>query len=410
MSQEAAIPPTSPSGTYVQERTTEVRGGRPQMVEYWAFIPNTLPPKQAWSAQTINRLNDAMFALGQLGGLSHTRPGAPLPHRHLVRPLLFREATLSSRIEGTRASLGDALAYRPDKQLTLGLESGAPTDDVRSVVNYLAALEHGLAYVAERPITLTLVRDLQSMVVDETLSAGLGQGAFRESQNFVGYMGESIRDAIYIPPPALAVHGLMQDLIDYLRDDDPSSPLLARVAFVHYHFEAIHPFLDGNGRVGRILMVLMLNAWGLLPQPLLNLSAWFERNRPRYYESLKRVTVDGAWEAWVEFFLQGVHHEALAAVQRIERIVDVQDRWRARVAHLRTAGRLNQAIEYLMSNPITTVRELEAHLHVTYRTASKLLEVCMEQGIVRILNDEQYRKLYVAQDLMDAINLDPGNP
>lgn len=406
MSQVPVDPPTSPSGTYVQERTAEVTGGRSQVVEYWAFIPNALPPRQTWSVQIIHLLNDAMFALGQLGGLSHTRPGAPLPHGHLVRPLMFREATLSSRIEGTRASLGDALAYRPGEQLALGLESGAPTDDVRSVVNYLAALEYGLAYVAERPITLALVRDLQSMVVDETRSAGLGQGTFRVTQNFVGFAGESIRDAIYIPPPALAVQGLIQDLIDYLRDDDSDSPMLARIAFAHYHFEAIHPFLDGNGRVGRILMVLMLNAWGMLPQPLLNLSAWFERNRSQYYEALKRVTTDGAWEAWVAFFLEGVHHEALAAVQRIGRIVEVQDHWRARVEHLRTAGRLYQVIEYLMSNPITTVREVEAHLHVTYRTASKLLETCQEVGIVRILNEEQYRKLYVAQELMDAIDLD----
>lgn len=406
MQQASFLPDGTPNGTYSLERMTDTSGERPQTIEYWAFVPGSLPPALVWSAQIRQLLSDATFALGRLGGLSHTRAGAPLPHARLIRPLLFREATLSSRIEGTVASLGDALAYRPNERDLPGQESGAPNDDVRSVVNYLEALEYGLTYVADRPITLSLIRDLQSMVVSDTHSARLGQGEVRSTQNFIGYAGDSIRDALYVPPPAHMVHGLLQDLVDYLRADDGESPALVRVAYAHYQFEAIHPFLDGNGRVGRILMLLLLNAWGLLPQPILNLSAWFERNRTQYYAALNRVSTAGAWDLWVTFFLQGVRHEAQAAVHRIERIASVQDAWRARVGHLRTAGRLNQVIEYLMSTPVTTVREVEAYLQVSYRTANNLLETCQEVGMVRVLNEGAHRRLFVAQELINAIEAD----
>lgn len=248
----------SPSGTVIRS----VSG-------FWAFVPNPLPPALEWTDELAQALSDADRALGALAGLSNALPN---PHL-LVRPFVRREAVLSSRIEGTQASLTDLYAFEA-KQLPL-LDAPA---DVREVFNYVDALEYGLKRLEALPVSLRLIRELHARLMQGVRGEPMTPGEFRRSPNWIGPFGSTLETAPFVPPPPLEMEQALAEFEKFLHTESTLPPLV-RLGLIHYQFEAIHPFLDGNGRVGRLLISLLLGAWELLPEPLLNLSVYFERQR-----------------------------------------------------------------------------------------------------------------------------------
>src|SRR5207249_8689579 len=277
-------------------------GGYPSHV----LVP--LPPSIRWDAALAAKLSEADRAIGRLAG-----EGRRLPNPHLlIRPFVRREAVLSSRIEGTQATLGELLAA----------EAGAAVErspaDLREVGNYVVALEYGVERLGALPLSLRLVRELHERLMRGVRGDAATPGEFRRSQNWIGPPGSTLSDASFVPPPPELLMDCLGAWEKFLHDD--TQPPLVHAALAHSQFEAIHPFLDGNGRVGRLLITLLLIAKGVLPSPLLYLSAWFEMTRPEYYARLSGVTERGEWEEWLGYFLAGVAGQAEDALDRIRRI------------------------------------------------------------------------------------------
>ena len=278
--------------------------------EYWAFVPNPLPPKLAWTSELVVTLSEADRALGELAGL-----GRSLPNPHLlIRPFVRREAVLSSRIEGTQSTLFDLYAYE-----AVQLSMFKPPPDVREVYNYVRALEHGMARLPTLPLSLRLIREIHAHLMEGVRGEHQTPGEFRRSQNWIGPPGCTLTDARFVPPPVPEMQESLHALETFLHAS-PTLPPLMRLGLIHYQFEAIHPFLDGNGRVGRLLITLLLCAWDLLSEPLLYLSAYFDAHRQDYYDLLLRVSQHGAWEDWLTFFLRGIATQAQDSVARAGRL------------------------------------------------------------------------------------------
>jgi Fic family protein len=292
---------------------------------YYAFIPAPLPPNLVWSLPLISALSEAERNLSHLAALA----GAfPFP-RLLIQPFMRREAVLSSRIEGTRATLAELYTYE-STQLSF-LEPG---DDVREVHNYVTALDYGLERLKTLPISLRLIREIHEKLMQGVRGGNLTPGEFRRTQNWIGPAGSTIMTATYVPPPVDEMNQALGDLEKFIHDG-AGVPVLARAAMIHYQFEALHPFLDGNGRVGRLLMALLFTEWNILPQPLLNLSVYFERYRQEYYDHLLAVSQRGSWDAWLRFFLRGVSTQARDSLVRMQRLEAI----RTKYEHLAKADR-----------------------------------------------------------------------
>jgi Fic family protein len=287
---------------------------------YSAFIPDPLPPKLEWSPALVRALSDADRLIGRLAG-----EGARLPIAHvLARPFVAREAVLSSRIEGTQATLGELLAA----------EAGAVVErspaDLREVANYVTALEHGIRLLKKLPLSTRLIREVHGKLMRGVRGNTATAGEFRRSQNWIGRPGSTLATASYIPPPPEALAPCMSELEKFLHDH--SLPPLVQIALAHYQFEAIHPFLDGNGRVGRLLITLFLVERSILPTALLYLSAFFEATRQDYYNALRAVSEQAVWEDWLQYVLSRVARQSEDALGRAERINETLATWQMRVA------------------------------------------------------------------------------
>ena len=307
--------------------------------EYGAYHPAPLPPALTWTTELIVSLSQADSALGELKGLAHSLANPRL----LIAPFIRREAVLSSRIEGTQASLSDLYAYEAT-QLALFEHP----EDVREVHNYVAALEYGLERLQTFPVSLRLIRELHARLMSGVRGEQQTPGEFRRRQNWIGPPGCPVNEATFVPPPPEAMLEALSAWEGYLHAP-PVLPPLIRLGLIHYQFEIIHPFLDGNGRVGRLLISLLLCAWNLLPQPLLYLSAYFQRRRSEYYDRLLDVGQRGAWEAWLRFFLEGVRVQAQDAVLRSRRLLELREHYREQFQHQRAAARLLQVTDYLFT-------------------------------------------------------------
>jgi len=366
---------------------------------YWAFVPATLPPVLTFSPSLVAALSDADRALGELKGL-----GGTLANPHLlIRPLARREAVLSSRIEGTRASLDDLLAYEAT-QLSF-LEAGS---DVRDVHNYVRALEYGLERINTLPVSLRLIRELHARLMEgvagkEHLGGDVWTpGDFRRSQNWIGPAGSTLETAPYVPPPVeemLAALGVLENFIHAPSDLPP----LLRLGLIHYQFEAIHPFLDGNGRVGRLLVALLLSAWQLLPQPLLYLSAYFESNRRDYYDLLLAVSQRAAWEDWLLYFLEGVKQQSLDAVDRISRLQALRVRYQAQFQTRRAPARLLRVIDLLFAQPVLTARQVESALEINFPSAQRLIDQLVQAGLLREITGGRRNRVYRADEVLKIL-------
>ena len=360
---------------------------------YHAFVPAPLPPELIYTPSLVRLLSAADAALSELSGI-----GRVLPNPHLLlASYVRREAVLSSRIEGTRASLSDVLADEA------GQPAHAPPDDVREVRNYVDALDFGIERLHSLPLSLRLVRELHERLMRGVRGDSATPGEFRRSQNWIGPYGSRPANAPYVPPPPMEMEQSLAtwELFLHQREELPD---LVQCALMHEHFEAIHPFLDGNGRVGRLLITLFLVERGRLSQPLLYLSEFIERNRDDYYRFLMRIRTHGDWTSWLQYFLAGVEWSARRALRQAQQLLALRERMRASLA---ADPRALLLIDALFENPFIDHKRTEALLDVSAPTARKTLVALEAAGVLKELSGRQRGRLYLADGILAAID-DPG--
>ena len=374
-----------------------VRVGRGEAA-YWAFVPHPLPPDLPADWEFARSLSQADRALSELAGVGRTMPN---PHL-LIGPFVRREAVLSSRIEGTQANITDLYAYEVGQLPLPGVEPAPPESDVREVLNYVRALEYGLERLDTLPVSLRLIRELHERLMAGVRGEYATPGEFRRSQNWVGPPICTLNEATFVPPPVPQMHEALDAFEKYLHGDDVYPPLV-RLALIHHQFEAIHPFVDGNGRIGRLLFSLLLVEWELLPLPLLYLSAYFYRYRQDYYDLLLAVSERGAWRDWVLFFLRGVTDQAQDAIVCAKQLQDLQIAWRERLMQARTSALLVRLADGLFTSPIITIPEAQRLLNVTYHSARRNVEKLVTAGILQPAADASYAKTYLATEILDII-------
>lgn len=371
-------------------RKSNIPGKKVSQGGYAAFVPAPLPPKLDWTPRLIRVLSDADRLIGKLAG-----EGGRLPNPHiLMRPFLQREAVLSSKIEGTQATLGELLAAEA------GVAVDRSPDDLREVGNYVVALEHGIAHLKELPLCVRIIRELHEKLMTGVRGQQATPGRFREIQNWIGKPGSTLATASFVPPPPEEVETCLAAWEKFLHESE--LPPLVTIALAHYQFEAIHPFLDGNGRVGRLLITLFLIERQILPTPLLYLSAFFEAARRDYYDGLRGVSENGEWNEWLEYFLQGVARMSEDALSRAARINSKLIEWQKKVAGDSTNAPL-RVVELLMANPFITVKGAAEKLGVAFTTAQRAIERLERLGIVKQSGDAKRDRVYCAKALLDIL-------
>lgn len=357
---------------------------------HWAYVPDPLPPRLTYNPELVGLLSEADRALGRLAGV-----GQRLPNPHLViRPFLRREAVLSSRIEGTIATIEQ-----------LALFEAAPTaeaSDAREVYNYMSALEYALDRLQTLPVSLRLIRELHRRLMTGVRGQERSPGEFRRIQNAIGQRGRPVAEAQFVPPPVSEMQTALYSFERFLADPTDLPPLIA-IALAHYQFETIHPFMDGNGRIGRLLISLLLCERELLSQPLLYLSAYFERNRDAYIDHLLRVSQRGAWSEWIAFFLRGVAEQAHDALKRSERLLALAQEFRQRLQTARYTGLAFRLADELFVSPIMSMARAREVLNVTSRAAQLNIEKLQQAGLIREVTGRQRYRLYVCPELIEII-------
>ncbi len=354
----------------------------------WAFVPDPLPPKLEATWDLYGPLSAADRALSELAGVAGNLPN---PHL-LINPFMRREAVLSSRIEGTQSSFGELLAFE-----AAGNVPPAGSADVSEIVNYVRALEHGLAQLEKLPVSLRLIKEVHAVLMKGVRGENKTPGEFRRQQNWIG--GTDPKTARFVPPPVTDMHAALDALERYLHDDPLNLPPLLRLALAHYQFEAIHPFLDGNGRIGRLLITLTLCAEKILPAPLLYLSAFFEREKKTYADLMLRVSQEGVWDEWLRFFLRGVTEQSKDGVQRSKRVLELRETYRKKLQAERASGNVLSLLDQLVYTPMTTARGASEQLDVTYQGAQIIIDKLVEAGILEEVPDTRPRA-YVAREVV----------
>jgi len=304
---------------------------------------------------------------------------------------------LSSRIEGTRASLADVYVYEAEQ-----LSFFEQIDDVREVHNYVRAMEYGLERIDTFPVSLRLLRELHAKLLENVRGGNLTPGEFRRSQNWIGPIGSTPTTAPYVPPPVEEMH-IALDAFEKFIHSERDLPALVRIGMIHYQFEAIHPFLDGNGRLGRLLVVLLMCDWGLLAQPLLNLSVYFERHRQAYYDHLLGVSRNGGWNAWLEFFLRGVSEQSQESVARLDSLQNLRTEYESIVNMDRNPERMASVINYLFSRPVLTNRQLSDSLGIPFKTAKMYLLKLVDAGLLREVTGYSRNRVYQSDAILLAL-------
>ena len=360
-----------------------------------AFVPGPLPPNPPLDLGELQiALERASVALGRLDSVSSLLPDTALFLYTYVR----KEAVLSSQIEGTQSSLSDLLLFELDEA------PGVPLDDVTEVSNYVAALNLGLARLREgMPISSRLIQEIHGALLARGRGSEREPGEFRHSQNWIG--GTRPGNAFYVPPPSEEVGACIAALERFIHSEGSGLPTLVKAALAHVQFESIHPFLDGNGRVGRLLITLLLCDQGLLSEPLLYLSLYFKQNRDEYYRLLTRCRTEGDWEAWLAFFLEGVSSTAQNAAETAQRLVAVFERDRVRAQELgRKAGSALRVIESLKSRPLMLLPEVVEATGLSYPAASSGMESLEEMGIVRELTGKKRNRVYAHSEYLELLS------
>ena len=359
---------------------------------YWAYVPNPLPPKIEVDWELASLLSKADITLGKLSGAGQLLPNPNL----LISPFIRREAVMSSRIENTQSGLEDLFLFEADET------DPPPVSDVKEVINYVRAMEYGIKRLPELPISSRLICEIHEILMEEVRGERATPGLLRTSQNWIGSPGCTLMDATYVPPPVPEMKQCFSDLEKYIHSA-PQEPALIQCALVHYQFEAIHPFLDGNGRIGRLLITFMLLERKLLSQPLLYLSDFFEQHRDEYYELLLNVSQKGDWKAWFTFFLNGVRQQSEDALLTVQELLDLQNRYRAIATGPRVPKVVNRLIEYLFASPIISISVLSKAWKITYSTVQRGVDYLIEKDILREITGGQRNRLFVAREILNII-------
>jgi Fic family protein len=362
---------------------------------YWAYVPKPLPPKIEPSLDLMQILSESDRALGELAGLGRTMSN---PHL-LIGPFIRREAVDSSRIEGTRTTLAELYAYEARRRRPADSVSDEAYSDAREVLNYVRALERGIELIGQSPVTIDLICRVHGHLMQDVRGGQARPGCLRDCQVYIGSV-PGIQNASYVPPPVQYLNECLENLVRYMGLPDHYPPLV-RIALCHYQFEAIHPFRDGNGRIGRLLITLLLIKWGLLSLPLLYLSAFFERRRREYYDCLLGVSQRGAWLEWLQFFLAGVREQSADASARLRRLEDLREEWR-KILLARTApANMLRVMELLFDSPIVTIPGLAEFLGVTHRGASQIVSRLVELTILEEESETAHPRSFVAKRVLD---------
>ena len=351
-----------------------------------AFVPPPLPPSPPVRLEKLQLLlGEADQSLGRLDGLASVLPNLSL----FIYGYIRKEAVLSSQIEGTQSSLSDLLLFENNEA------PGVPLHDVLEVSNYVAALKHGLDRLRGGfPLSLRLIREIHGVLLSKGRGSDKQPGEFRQSQNWIG--GTRPGTAAFVPPPPDLVLDCMNALELFLHEERTDLPLLIKAGLVHVQFETIHPFLDGNGRLGRLLTTFMLCAAGVLREPILYLSLYFKQHRPAYYDLLDRVRSNGDWETWLIFFLTGVRDTAEQAAAAARRILAVFEEHRRKIETLgRPAASVLRVFEHLQRNPILSIPGAAKSIGISAPTVAKSLEHMQQLGILREITGRQRHRLFV---------------
>jgi Fic family protein len=361
-------------------KQSSIRAGRfvRQIAGYRAFVPAPLPPNPplAMGAEMIRLLSDADRALGRLDGVTSILPNTDLFMAMYVR----QEAVLSSQIEGTQSTLEDVLQFEID-------ENGRNLPkDIHDVVNYVHAMNHGLERLKELPLCNRLIREIHGVLTSGVRGGDRTPGEFRRTQNWIGPAGCTLNTASFVPPSVADMNDALDQLERFLHDR-ASLPHLIHCGLAHAQFESIHPFLDGNGRVGRLLVTFLLCERDILHRPLLYLSAYLNARRIEYYDRLTAIRFDGDWEGWLKFFLRGVFEVSVAATRTARHILDLRESHRKLVEN-------PDLLEYLFEQPIVTVNMVKARFDCTFATAGKLIARYVTEGLLREITGRQRDRIF----------------
>lgn len=370
---------------------------------YKAYIPAPLPPVPPLQMEQLYPLLDqANIAIGRLDGISITVPDPSLFLYMYVR----KEAVLSSQIEGTQSTLSDLLMYENEESV------GVLEHDVSEVSSYVAAMEHGLNRIQEGfPLCLRLIREMHEILLSKGRGSAKQPGEFRRSQNWLG--GTRPGNAKYVPPPPAQVMDLLSSLENFLHDETGKMPTLIKAALAHVQFESIHPFLDGNGRIGRLLITFILCVDGIMRKPLLYLSLYFKNNRTAYYDNLQHVRETGDWEEWLRFFLRGVIDTADQAVETVQLVLKLFTEDRQKIENSGKASASILAVHhYLQRAPISDSKKITRDCKISLPTTNKILHYLINIGIVKELTGKARNKVYVYQRYLDVLSesLEPITP
>jgi Fic family protein len=385
-----------------EEFTPDAPGQVSQAPEgYWTFIPDPLPPDLAYSSALVRQLTEADRALGELAGV-----GRMLPNPHLlIRPFMNREAVLSSRIEGTVTRLDQLLLYEAQPE-----DENAQTKDVTEVVNYVRAMEYGLDQLrAGMPLCLRLIRAIHERLLEGVRGGEKRPGEIRRCPVLIGRSGQSFLDARFVPPHFSELDSLLRRFETFLNVPG-DVPVLVQVAIIHYQFETIHPFMDGNGRVGRLLTTLLLCERGCLPQPLLYLSAYLERHDQEYKDHLLEVSRRGAWAEWIEFFARGVAEQATDAVRRARNMLELWKSYRRTMQETSQSSVVLRLVDELFNSPFVTMPGVAKLLDITHRAAKLNVEKLLQAGILKEVDPKKKtRRVYFAPAILAQLNADTAD-
>lgn len=366
---------------------------------HWTFLPDPLPPKIALDMELIRLVADAHQALGELAGV-----GRLLPNPHLlIRPFMNREAVLSSRIEGTITRLDELFLFDIE-----------PTeiknqDDAEEVRNYVAALEMGLEQTRKgAPITLHLLRELHHVLLQGVRGADKRPGEIRDRPVLIGQKGQTVETARFVPPCHTQPRPLLDDFIRFLREP-AAMPLVLQLALMHYQFETIHPFNDGNGRIGRLLITLILCQRGVLPEPLLYLSAFFESNRQDYYECLLNVSRHAAWNDWFRFFATGIVEQTQDAIVRSRKLLDLRESYREKIAKDSRSSAPLRLLDELFAAPFITSNRAKEVLNMSFKSARQVIAKLEKKRILRQTNTRQRQRIYCAREILALLDAPSAN-
>jgi Fic family protein len=360
---------------------------------YWAYIPNPLPPAgmEKFSAELVGILSDADRGIGALKSLSRLIPNPNL----LVAPYVRKEAVQSSRIEGTQASLSDIFYYEASKERPKNV-------DVLEVLNYVRAMNYGISRLKELPLSLRLVKEIHLKLMEGVRGERMNSGEFRTTQNWIGPPGCSLAEATYIPPPIPEMNEALGQWEKFLHSDDSIAPLI-KCALMHYQFEAIHPFLDGNGRVGRLLITFYLYEKGYLEHPILYLSDFFERYRNEYYKLLLGVSQYGNWDAWLKYFIRGVAEQSRVAEETGHKILNLQKNYRQQLQKESIPASVFQLLDMLFLNPFVSLPGISDHLKITWPTAKSSVERLVKLGLLKEVSGRKRSRIYCAEELLNIL-------